>query len=323
VNHFRTFRNDDPPALAELWSKATAQMKNVRPLKAHEFDGFIAGKPGFDPKGFIIAEQEDKLVGFAHAGFGPVAPAGPSHAIDFSMGTIAMMILHPSLGPNPGEIASGLVRLAENHLRSQGAAVIYAGGQAPLNPFYWGLYGGSEFSGILSGHSDFARAVTREGYVVASRSILFEADLTQPLSFKDPRMVLMRRQTLLEIEEDAILPSWWDARAIGESHPTRYRLVRRGDNALLASAWTWEMTFFSVANPGPCLGLINVEVPAEHRRKGYGRHLVGEIMRRAKGEWVETLTVQTAATNTPAVRLYESLDFNPVDAADLFRKPGA
>ncbi len=49
----------------------------------------------------------------------------------------------------------GLIETAEAYLRERGASVIYAGGQAPVNPFYWGIYGGSECAGILSSHVAF------------------------------------------------------------------------------------------------------------------------------------------------------------------------
>ena len=58
--------------------------------------------------------------------------------------------------------------------------MLYAGGLFPLNPFYWGVYGGSEGTGILSGHQAFHRAAVTRGYVPASTTVLLEADLGQP-----------------------------------------------------------------------------------------------------------------------------------------------
>ena len=68
------------------------------------------------------------------------------------------------------------------------------------------------------------------------------------------------------------------------------------------------------------VGLIDVEVAAEHRRKGYARFLVGEIIRRARSNLIDRIEVQTAAENQPALALYTSLGFVPIDQSTLYRK---
>jgi ribosomal protein S18 acetylase RimI-like enzyme len=67
-------------------------------------------------------------------------------------------------------------------------------------------------------------------------------------------------------------------------------------------------------------GLLDVRVPLEHRRKGYARFLVGEILRRARSNLVHGVEVQTSAENQPALALYDSLGFVPVEQATLYRK---
>ena len=67
------------------------------------------------------------------------------------------------------------------------------------------------------------------------------------------------------------------------------------------------------------LGLIQLEVAPEHRRKGYGRFLVGEVIRRARANLFAGVAVQTAASNQPALALYASLGFEPTDQATLYR----
>ena len=49
-------------------------------------------------------------------------------------------------------------------------------------------------------------------------------------------------------------------------------------------------------------GLIDVEVAPEHRRKGYGRHLVAEILRQARSQWGEVVSVQTRSDQRPGPR---------------------
>ncbi len=71
------------------------------------------------------------------------------------------------------------------------------------------------------------------------------------------------------------------------------------------------------------LGLHGVEVAADARRQGYGRHLVGEVMRKARSQWNEVDRRPDAApSNLPALGLYESLGFVRVETATLYRRPG-
>ena len=199
--------------------------------------------------------------------------------------------------------------------------MVYAGGQYPLNPFYWGVYGGSEWSGILDSHVAFLRAVGRAGYKPVSTSVLLEADLSRPEP-RDPRGFLLRRQTRVEVVEDALPATWWHALAVGDFRPTSYRLVSKDTDFEFARASTWDMTWFGRRDGRARIGLIDMEVHVDHRRKGYGRHLVNEILRLARAQATAAVDVQTRSTNLPALALYQSLGFEPVETSTLFRLPG-
>jgi ribosomal protein S18 acetylase RimI-like enzyme len=290
----------------------------ARPLIAHEFDTQVASKLNFDAAGLIVAERDRRIVGYAHAGFGPNDQGGRPNRLDHGLGTIAMLVVDPAC--RDGELEQALIDEAERYLRSRGATVIYAGGQLPLNPFYWGIYGGSEFSGILSNHVDFTKAVVRAGYVPVSEAVLLEADLAEP-ELRDPRAPLIRRVTRLEVTEDAMPEDWWQSLAIGGSRPNRFRLLNKNDDHELARATTWDMSGFGRVDGKSRLGLIAVEVDPTQRRKGYGRHLLNEIFRRARAEMVSTVAVQTRLNNTSALALYRALGFSAVESSTLYRLP--
>jgi ribosomal protein S18 acetylase RimI-like enzyme len=319
VTQFRPFRNGDPPALADLWNRGVPGYGTARPLTAHEFDARVTNQPYFDAKGLIVAERGGRAVGFAHAGFGPEMPPGRPLHTTTELGTIAMLIVEPAAEDR--ELETGLLHAAEQYLRERGASVLYAGGQWPLNPFYWGLYGGSEFAGILSNHEAFQRAVARAGYEPVSTSVVLEADLSAPEG-REPRAPLIRRVARVEIMEDILPTDWWEALAIGESRPTRFQLLARADDTLLAQATTWDMPWFGRGDRVARLAMVNLDVPPDQRRKGHGRHLVGEILRQARAAMLDSVVIQTASTNLPALGLYESLGFKRVETATLFRRPG-
>jgi ribosomal protein S18 acetylase RimI-like enzyme len=319
VTRFRPFRNSDPPALARLWNLAVPGPATAHLLRVHELDTHAWGLATFEAAGLIVAERDGRIAGFVHAGFGPDLPVSSDRPFQLchEIGTVAMLVVEP--GPGDDDTALGLFAAAEDYLRSRGAKVLYAGGLFPLNPFYWGIYGGSEGSGIVSGHEAFHRAAIARRYVPASTTILLEADLSLPEP-RDPRTPLIRRQTQLEFVEDAMPSHWWQNLALGEFPLTDARLVMKSDGAALARASTWEMRWFGRDDGRVRAGLLDLEVAPEHRRKGYARFLVGEILRRARSNLINCVEVQTAAENQPALALYASLGFVPIDQSTLYRK---
>ena len=61
------------------------------------------------------------------------------------------------------------------------------------------------------------------------------------------------------------------------------------------------MGWFSREDERTRIGLINLEVAPEHRRKGFGRFLVSEILRRARDNMIAAVAVATSAANQPAL----------------------
>jgi ribosomal protein S18 acetylase RimI-like enzyme len=279
----------------------------------------VVNRVHFEAAGLIAAERDGRLVGFVHAGFGPDEGIGAPHYLNRALGTIGMLVVAPELDDE--ELEQGLLAEAEHYLRTRGAEVIYAGGQFPLNPFYWGLYGGSEWAGIFPDHTAFVRAVTRAGFEPVSETVLMEVDLAGPES-RDPRSFLIRRVTRVEAIDDPLPPSWWEALAIGDFRPVVYRLLAKNDDSELARATTWDMSWFGRGDGRSRLGLIEMEVSAPHRRKGFGRHLVGEILRQARADMTAVVALQTGATNLPALELYGSLGFKRAGNTTLYRRPG-
>jgi len=319
VTNFRTFRNGDAPALAELWNRGCPRSGVARPLTPHEFDAAVVSKPTFDVRGLLVAERDGRLLGFVHAGFGTGALSDPLYSLDHKLGTVAMLVVDPSVTDE--SVEAQLLLHAERYLRASGAEVIYAGGQLPLNPFYWGVYGGSEYAGILPDHDRFIRAVTLAGYEAVSQTVLMEADLELP-EIRDPRSPLIRRVARVEVIEDPLPENWWEALAIGNFGLRCFQLLAKTDDHELARATTWDMSWFSREDRRLQLGLIAMEVNPDHRRKGYGRHLVAEILRRAREELITVVALQTNATNRPALELYQSLGFQPSSTSTLYRLPG-
>lgn len=319
---FRAARNDDVPALVRLWNEGTPTLGVARPLKAREFTDAAFSRIDFELDDLIVAERDRRILGYVHAGFGPSDPASSSdHRIDLALGTVAMLALDPNAGneDEDDDLGAALIDHALSRLRDRGARVLYAGGQYPLNPFYWGLYGGSEFSGILGRHDAFHRAVRASGFAAVSRSILLERPLSGASEPPfDPRTLILRRRFRLAIEEDAGFSRWWDALAVGSTYGIRFRLDDPHGKPV-ACATTWDMAGFERFDGRLRAGLIDVDVAADHRRRGLGRYLIREVIRHHAARGIHALAVQTREANEPALGLYRSLGFEEVEESILYR----
>src|SRR5438046_8661581 len=71
VVDYRHFRNDDPPGLAEVWNEAFDGRGEVRLRHSSPLEHYLFAKSYFDAAGLIVAVEDGRQVGFAHAGFGP------------------------------------------------------------------------------------------------------------------------------------------------------------------------------------------------------------------------------------------------------------
>jgi len=319
VIHLRPFRNADPPALVKLWNASVPESASARPLRVHELDDHAFNPVTFDPEGLIVAERDGRPVGFVHAGFGPddARPDVPFR-LDDQMGVVAMLAVEP--GEGDGAVAEALVVEAERFLRRRGAKVLYAGGRFPLNPFYWGLYAGSEAAGVPSSHFQFSATLSALGYEPVGTAVHLHFDLTRP-DPRDPRASLLRRQFEAVYDEDQLPASWWENVALGDFHPVYTALRSRSGGEEVARARTWDMSWFGRGEGRARLGVFDVEVAPEHRRKGYARFLVGEILRDARERGFLVVEVQTLAENESALEFYAAMDFEPVEQSAVFRLP--
>ena len=136
--------------MAEPRRSNSACRKRFRPIS---FEQLVFSKPYFDCAGLILAFDDGRPVGFAHAGFGPNEN---DSGISTDLGTTCLMMLEP--GCSEAEVSAGLLERSEDYLRGRGAKVLYGGGMSPLNPFYLGLYGGSELPGVLGQRHNRAAA---------------------------------------------------------------------------------------------------------------------------------------------------------------------
>ncbi len=311
----RCFRNADPPRLADVWRAADLGPAAMQPMTAALLEASVFSKPYFDREGLIVAAEDDRVVGFAHAAFGP--NAGRS-GVDTRVGTTLLAAVVPH--PMQDEIGASLLRGCEDYLRKRGATTILGGGSAELRSFYLGLYGGSDLPGILDSSVAMRRLFERAGYDVADRIAVLRRTLQ---GFRPPvnrLQVAIRRGTVLRAIDEPTRRSWWEAATTTGVALRRYELLGQADE-LLGSASFWDMQPLASAWGVVAAGLLDVEIEGPRRRQGLAHYLVAESLHDLAQEGVSLVETHASVANTAAVSLFTKLGFDIAEHGTIFRKP--
>lgn len=310
---YRAFRNTDPPAVAAIWRSRTGHPGLAQPVSADLLEQFVLGKLYFDYEGLVLAFEGDRPVGFAHAGFGP---APQLDRIATEKGVTCVVMVRPECLQD--EVASGLLEHCESYLQSKGATELYGGGTSPLNPFYTGLYGGSELPGVLDCDGTAQRLFSSHGYREIDHTFLLRLDLDRFHPPVDRRLVQFRRRLSVEEKVDPPSRSWWEACTVGDFDLTRFDVSQRGRGPVLASATFRGMEPTSTS--GRAVGLLDVQVDPSRRRQGLGTFLLGESFRQLTRQGIAIIEAQSAERNPAATGLFGKLGLEEVQRGTVFRK---
>lgn len=312
---FRSFRNSDPPRLAEIWRDQPPQRGLAQPITAGLLEQFVFSKPYFDPAGLIVALHDNVPVGFAHAGFGP---NDEETAICTETGTTYQLLLRRD--HRNAALAGELLSHAEAYLRGRGAKVLYGGGIRPFNAFYLGLYGGSELPGILTSDAIFNEACRVASYREIDRVKVLLLDLP---TFRLP-IARNLRQLRREVSCQETLmpppPTWWEGCTIGAFERVHFFLARPHGGVALADVWFWDVEPLSSSWGTAAAGMFDLYVPADQRRKGLATFLLGEAFDRLRARGLLHVEAQTMQHNATALALYQKLGFQQVDEGIVYRK---
>jgi GNAT superfamily N-acetyltransferase len=312
---YRSFRNADPPILTALWRSRAGQPGLMDPVSPDLFEQLIFAKLYFDYAGLFLAFQNDLPVGFAHAGFGPNEQLS---AVSFDLGVTSIVVVRPDCAE--GETAAGLLEQCERYLRARGAKVLYGGGIQPLNPFYLGLYGGSELPGVLDSDLVARQLFQSHGYQEIERTKIAQVDLSNFEAVIDRSQMQIRRQMVVEETIDFPARNWWEACTLGEFDLTRFEMVPRCGGPAVASALFRSMEPSGTNSPGRRSGLIEFHVDPAYRRRGYAVFLLSEVFRQFLRQGITTVEAQTMESNIPAINLYQKLGFKPIGQGSVYRK---
>ena len=311
----RPFLNSDPPFLAEIWRSQGRRNGLLQPVHTAHFEQYVLAKPYFDRHGLILAVDGNRRLGFVHAGFGPDEAL---RNLDTDLGVTCMLMVR---GDEPfQEIAPQLLSASEAYLRGRGAKVLYGGAIAPLNPFYFGLYGGSELPGVLDSDQELQALYQARGYSTASRVLIFQQELSKFRPAVQRKQLALARSCEVHEEVNAPASNWWDACVLSGLEILLFRAIRIADRRVIAEAVFRDLGPLTGLMGVRAAGLVRLDVLEEFRRQGWGAHLVGTALRRLQLSGFNLVEVQTMDFNSAALGLYQKLGFQQTGGGAVFRQ---
>jgi len=314
--HYRPFLNSDPPALAEIWRSQPPSRALIQLMTPSVLDDMVFAKPFFDRHGLIVAVEDDKPIGFVHAGFGPNAELT---GIEYTRGTTALLLVSPHR--DHSAIVRELLSLSEQYLQDRGATTLFGGATKTLAPFYFGLCGGSQLSGVLASAAASTDLFRQAGYAEATHARIFCCDLTGFRPPVDRELMQVRRQFQLVKQTDSLPRNWWEACEFAAIERVDFVLLPKTTGVPVAEAKFWDIEPLASSWGVHAMGLVSIEVCSKSNECAVATHFFGEIFRQFQAIGITLVEFQLQTDETLAIEVCCKLGFEEIDQGILFQKP--
>ena len=281
----RPFRNYDPSKLVDIWNTAFSNGdESLVQISLDLLFESVLGKLFFDPMGLLIAFDDNKPVGFAHAAFGP-NKTGTN--VEEATGVISLILIRPSY-PNAAELARLFVKRCEEYLVARGAKVIFGGSTQANASYYVGMYGGSEPLGVYNSEEFLINAYQEFGFTSINDTVRFRQDLCQCRPLFTPKSVVWRRKLEVKFSENFPIQTWFRACTSANFDWISASAILENQTeplAKLSIRITRPHKTANLAVMAPTIAaLTHVEVDPMYRQSGVGTFLIGESIRHLVSE---------------------------------------
>jgi GNAT superfamily N-acetyltransferase len=312
---FRCFHNADPPRLHQLWHSCALGRSAAEGFACDVLEVFSFSQPFFDRKGLIVATDDDRVVGFVHAGF---AVNEALSGLDPTQGILSALMVHP--GWRRRGIGTELVSRAEQYLRRSGSTNVEAGGGLDRNGFYVGIYGGLQPSGFSADSAPWGEFFSACGYRPSTETVVLRRDLRNSRDPVSARQIRNRRNLKMVISDRPSGQPWWWFVRFGQLDSLTIQLCTNSDDKVVASGQIIGLDVFIPKWGVRSVGVRDVFVPAGFRKHGYAMALLLEICKRLREESVSLIEAHVDSQNDAAMKLFHAAHFAPDDRMLTFRR---
>lgn len=312
---FRPFQNTDPPQIVEVWRSQAPLRGQVHSVPLDVLERHVFSKAFFDREGFIVAVEDNRIVGFVHASF---APNESLAELDRNLGVVAQLKVVPH--QEQDQIAQQLLVLAEAYLRSHGSKKIIAYGTHPSTPFYLGFYGGSRLSGILASDEQGQRWFSAAGYSRGPQSFIMQTRLSNFRPCVNRQQMVLRRSSVVVASYDPLPKSWWEACIWGHSERILFVAQDKSTGRTQGKVMFWDMEPLATSWGVRVVGMNDLTVESNYLRQGVATFMIGESLRQLASHGVSIAECQISDSHPELHGLLMKLGFEKVDSQILLEK---
>jgi len=327
---YRTYRNADPPAIFRIWKSQRDVPGLMTPVSLQTIDRLILSKPYFDPAGFWLALDDGWPIAFGHAALAQTASAEPG-------GSVSMLqcVAQPPQKPaNPDHAApdravqehvdcdivvAELIARCESYLRDRGCRVVSAGPQAPVDPYYYGLYSGTT-PGIPISDRQRISCFERRGFQETARYQTRQCELSAFRAPVDRRQMQLKRELPVTIEYDWPASDSLDACTRGALDRVRFRTAARTGEPE-AQLILFDLNALSGLFSPRVYAVENLHATPEQWSSGLVIYLIAEAVRQLQTYGVSSVVAHCKSDAQSEQQLWDRLMFLPVDESLVLQKP--
>lgn len=312
---FRSFRNSDPPHLVRIWNAQTEPHSLVKPLTITRFEQLVLSRIYFRPEDLLIAEDDGCPIGFVHVGFGPTADGSK---LDLSCGVISNLMVAPALVE--ADVDAKLLQRGEDHLRVAGAVNIAAGGLYPIDPFYWGLMGGTLSTGISATDKLRTAFWQAQGYSEDRKFAVWERSLTGFRPPVDRFQLQIKRKCGVNIGHELPFHSWWEAAVFNQVDRSQFILQTSANHAVQAALTFWDMQHLTQSHARRTIGLLTADVLPASFSNGQVTFLLADAMRQMQAVGITHLEIAVADGDNDWPPVLTTLGYTLVEERATWKK---
>lgn len=312
VIEYRTFLNTDSPLIVDVWRKQRPLRAVVESLNRTTLESFVFAKPYFDCDGLILAVQDEQCLGFVHAGFGPNSELSD---LDFNEGVISALCVID--GEQQSEVSKELLARAMTYLENKNASTARFGGRYPNSPFYLGLYGGSQFGGVLGDDEPTKAALADFGFVEQFEIAIYARTLAGFRMAVDRQQMAIRRQFQINSIADPIETSWWESCTFGLAERDCFHAVHRGTGDTGGSVGYWDIQPLATKWGVSARGAQFLQVTPEHVDTGLRLFLIGESLRQMMLTGIGLVEFQCPSEDHYTIESLQKLGFEPIGVSNV------
>lgn len=299
----------------KLWNECQLGRGAAIGFTTDAFETLNLSQPYFDRDGLIVACNDERVVGFVHAGF---CVNEDQTALNKNQGVICAVMVHPDFRHQG--IGRELIHRAEKYLEKQGATSQVAGAFELCDPFYVGMYGGTRPAGFLESDPSAGVFFQALGYEKSRVNLIYQRDLAHEKEPMDFKLAAVRRKMELAISQQPEKPTWWWVTRFGRLDTIRFLLLPKKGGPAVAGVTVLGLDLYSHKWNERAIGLTDLFVTEEERRNRYGQMLVSEVCKKMKEELVTLAEIHIVEENEAAKELIQKCGFKQIDRGIVYQK---